>query len=322
MANVTRRHHYLPEFYLAAFSDTGTKDGSLTVFDNLERRTWPTKPEKAAHQRDFYRVDLPDMEPDSLEKDFAKFESEAADVLRQIHLKKQIPDDNDGFDILLNFVSFTMVRVPAFREARRQNMEQIYDMQMRMALQSRETWKETVRLANTKTDGPDISSEGTYEQMSKFVDEKRYTIDTDQNGHLKTLLEWHDRILPLLAQRAWSLVVADPSVGYFVTSDHPVLLNWIGKAHEFLSPGLGLLNTEVWMPLTKEVCLVGRFDLAPSVIRADLPCIAAANREVLMQADRRVFSAGDDFVWMKPDQSIVEAGHWFEWLKTYTQPPV
>jgi len=313
MADVAKKHHYLPQFYLAAFTNTGTKEGSLTVFDNLERRTWNTKPREVAYQRDFYRVDLPGVEPDALEKTFADFESQAAEVLRQIHFKKQLPEDDDNFNTLLNFVSFMMVRIPAFRDVHRQNMENCTDMLMRVALHSREAWQKIVE--RIKTDGSDISSEVTYEQMKKFIDEKRYTLEIHRHWHLKTLLDGHDSILPLLGQRDWSLLIADPNVGYFVTSDRPVLLNWTEEMPAFLSPGLGLLNTEVKMPLTKEVCLIGRFADTPLVITGDFMVIAAVNSGVLMQADRRVFAAGDDFVWMKPDQSIVDAGQWLDWLQ-------
>src|SRR5262245_27824707 len=159
MADVARKHHYLPQFYLAAFTNTGTKDGSLTVFDNLERRTWHTKPREVAHQRDFYRVDLPGVEPDALEKTFADLESQAAEVLCQIHLKKQLPEGDDDFNTWLNFGSLMMVRVPALRDVHRQNMEQYYDMLMRMASHSREAWQKTLK--GIKADSYNISSKVT-----------------------------------------------------------------------------------------------------------------------------------------------------------------
>src|SRR5829696_3321193 len=51
-----RQHHILPAFYLAGFTDTGGKDGTLHVFDYARKRSYTSKPEKVARERDFYRI--------------------------------------------------------------------------------------------------------------------------------------------------------------------------------------------------------------------------------------------------------------------------
>ena len=39
-----RKHHYVPQFYLAGFTATGNKDGQLWVFDKETGRNWPKTP--------------------------------------------------------------------------------------------------------------------------------------------------------------------------------------------------------------------------------------------------------------------------------------
>ena len=52
----------MPAFYLAGFSDTGTKDGTLHVFDYLRKRRYTAKPEKVARERDLYRIYKPGLD--------------------------------------------------------------------------------------------------------------------------------------------------------------------------------------------------------------------------------------------------------------------
>jgi hypothetical protein len=61
--------------------------------------------------------------------------------------------------------------------------------------------------------------------------------------------------------RKWQIVVASDDSGGFVTSDHPICLRWCdGKDHGFLSPGFGVLGTEVTFSLSPKLALRGRFD--------------------------------------------------------------
>jgi hypothetical protein len=47
MANQSRKHHYVPEFYLAGFTESGTDDGRLHVLDKEQLRQWPSTPKGA-----------------------------------------------------------------------------------------------------------------------------------------------------------------------------------------------------------------------------------------------------------------------------------
>ena len=66
---IARSHHYVPAFYLAGFTDTGTRDGFLWVSDRETERTWRSKPDEAGCERDFYRIYLEGLRPDAVERD-------------------------------------------------------------------------------------------------------------------------------------------------------------------------------------------------------------------------------------------------------------
>ena len=55
----TRRHHYIPQFYLAGSTSDGTKDGLLHATDLTIGKQWKCKPEGVAHSRDHFLVDVP-----------------------------------------------------------------------------------------------------------------------------------------------------------------------------------------------------------------------------------------------------------------------
>src|SRR5215204_223230 len=80
-----RQHHILPAFFLAGFTDTGTKDGTLHVFDYPRKRRYTSKPEKVARERDFYRIYKPGLDEYAIEKDWWQtLEGEVAPVLRRV----------------------------------------------------------------------------------------------------------------------------------------------------------------------------------------------------------------------------------------------
>ena len=67
MGQVSRRHHFVPKFYLARFTDTGTSDGRVWVLDPRAGRPFLERPKNIAWERDFNRVDVAGQAPDVLE---------------------------------------------------------------------------------------------------------------------------------------------------------------------------------------------------------------------------------------------------------------
>ena len=77
MKNVARRHHFVPQGYLAGFTNNGTRAGLLTVFDRVSQSIFLAKPRNVAAKRDFNRVDLEGRPPDYLEQAMGEFEGKA-----------------------------------------------------------------------------------------------------------------------------------------------------------------------------------------------------------------------------------------------------
>ena len=78
--NIARKHHFVPQSYLAGFTD----DGKLTVFDLESRKTFRTTPRKVATKRDFNRIDVHGLPPDAVEQALGDFEGRAISTIRRL----------------------------------------------------------------------------------------------------------------------------------------------------------------------------------------------------------------------------------------------
>src|SRR5437899_8542632 len=103
-ANPARRHHVIPQLYLAGFTDSGEKNGLLYAHDLRELKTWRAKPSNVAFEKDFYRIDASGIDADEIEKVFWPLEGEAARVLKKIIQLNRLPARRKDYGILMQFM--------------------------------------------------------------------------------------------------------------------------------------------------------------------------------------------------------------------------
>jgi len=66
MAELSRKHHYILKFYLKGFLSDDCQD--IWVLDKILKKQWNKKRlEDVASERDFYRIELPDLKIDEVE---------------------------------------------------------------------------------------------------------------------------------------------------------------------------------------------------------------------------------------------------------------
>lgn len=307
-----RKHHYVPEFLLAAFTPNGTKDDYLCVLDQTQLKRWRVKPAEVAFQKDFYRVQGPGFEPDAVEKSFAVFESAAATVIKQILETEQLPIGED-FNVLITFVAFSAMRVPRVRKVFSDPVKHMLKKTLLMSLSTPERWRDAVE--RMKRDGVDLGKNTSYEKMKEFAESDRYTIEIDNAWHLKTLVDAVKNVYPLLRNRHWRLLItADVREGSFISSDDPVGLVWTSEdVPTFYGPGFGMPDTEVTLALSKRLAIAGSFEGTSGIVMAHRGSIAAINSRTAVGA-RNLYSAQEDFFWVDMGKNIRE-GKLFEALQ-------
>lgn len=297
MSTEPRRHHYLPQFYLSGFTTTGEPDGQLSLIGLKDGRRWRGTPNTVGHQRDFYRVEgVPGIEPNDLERGFADFEGRAAKVIRSISAKDQLPDDSDDFSFLINLVALMLARVPRTRDVFSKPLREVSEMLAQIM-------------------GLDEEDQTVREMLATGA----YTIEVSQAYQLKQLLRIVDIVLPVLAQRLWSLMIVPDDVD-FVTSDCPVALVWtIPRPPSPFGPGFGMAGTDVTFPLTRRLALLGRFEGPAETIRASRLQVANINARTCSYGGRFVCSSTEDLVWLMRDGTVGNAA---QLIAALTEKPV
>jgi hypothetical protein len=106
-----RAHHFVPQCWLAGFTDTGKKDGRLWATDFKRRKQWPSTPPNIGHRRDFYRVSDPKTDPLIVEKIFSKIEDGIAPILKAMDEGRRGPT-REELEALLFFIAFSGAEYP------------------------------------------------------------------------------------------------------------------------------------------------------------------------------------------------------------------
>jgi hypothetical protein len=299
-----RQHHYVPAFFLGGFTGSGTVDDHLWVFDKTQDgKRYRGRPGEVGKARDYNAIDVEDTNPNAVEVMLAEIEGRAAPVIAAIRSSRRMPDGR-AFELLMGFVAFLAVRIPGQRETIATFMEQIGKQIIRMVVDNRDRYEAS--LARIRDDGvefPDIS----YEQMREFVERDEYTIRTATTFQVAMMLDAAPALVPMLANRRWSVFCVNTGEGELVCSDRPVSLTWTdGRERGFYSPGYGLPETDITVPIDRHICVMGRFEGGSMCGPIDRRGVAAINTRTIMNASR-VYSSREDFVWLHRDGRVCDA---------------
>lgn len=296
-ADQPRQHHYIPQFYLQGFAQDGAKEGRFWVFDKSDGRQWPSSPKEAAAERDFYRVDRDDGgDPFALEKCLQKVEDLLAPVLFETIERRSLPLDRD-FDVLLNLVALTALRVPALRTFSNHMAAEASRKKLLEALASRDSWE---KLTNRmRAAGIDSPGDPGYEDMKRFVesDDCEITIDMGRNWFADLMITGSCGLLSHLSRRRWYLSTVASGSPDLICSDNPVSLSPTSKSPPGSPTGFAAPGTLLLFPLNRRVVLVGSFEgmmLPPS---APDKTVALVNAATARNAERFIFSSAPEFVY-------------------------
>jgi Protein of unknown function (DUF4238) len=253
-----RRHHYVPEAYLAAFTPQQRKDDRLFVYDTQRDLLLHDQlPKNVGHERDYYRLEdvEGDGDPFVVEKMLSRLESEAIEVIKTIEESANWPTDPVAGARLLEFMAAQALRGPAVRGF----LESIAPRVFRGIAGNPDALREACL-----ADGFDPDDEDLAKLAAKFEsDAIRATPGRDLL--VKTPLSSIPRTMTWLQERYWSLVLTNDDLP-LVVSDTPFTISWASAAAKAAMPdkypALALQGTIVAFPLTRRIGLVGVFDRA------------------------------------------------------------
>ena len=182
MTSIARRHHYLPQAYLAAFTDTGKKNGQLNVIDTCSGTCFRTSPKKVAAERDFNRVDIEGKPPDIVEKAFSPFEERAGQAIRNVNSTNTFPDDED-FNFIINLLCLIAVRNPRLRKSFNLACELGHHIIGDILVSDKKIWDHHLKKAQEEGYVPENNV--PFEEMKRFIEERKYKIEFAPEGNIR-----------------------------------------------------------------------------------------------------------------------------------------
>lgn len=298
-ANDPKKHHYVPVSYLSNFTDDGTEHSKLWVFDQTNGKHWRSRPKSIAFEKDFHTVEtINGKDSKTFEDIFSMIEGKAKQIINGIIKTFQIPmPGSDDYNWLINFIALLSERTPARRKHFSDQTGELYKMATQVGFQHKEYFEHQKEIIENKT-GEKLNL--THEQLKEFINSDDYEISFNNNFHMDNFMTRLDAIIEPLGRRKWSVCYSPPELGDFVSSDNPVCLRNVTPVEGiFSSPGYAMLNTEVSVPLSPRVLLLGRFeDIHPIVGAAPSSSfVAKINSWTAMYSKRYVFSKTEEFLW-------------------------
>ena len=285
-----RAQHFVPQCWLAGFTENGQKTGRLWVTDLKRGKQWQSNPRNAGHRRDFYRISHPQLDPVAFEKAFATIEGVAAPILKSLYKEPRTPvaDELEG---LLIFVAFQYVRVPAFRPVVLKLADSLNRASISKVLKSPESWAKTLKKAGIPADSPGSSYEDMLTFQRDIIDTREYSLSAENEWYLMRGFRAAERsVIPCLVARHWVASIS-PS-GSFIGSDNPVMMDG--------PPGqkVGFKSAEIVMfPVNRHVLMCGtNVPVRPPFVNRKL--IAKHNTFTMLTADEHVYSHVPDFCWL------------------------
>jgi hypothetical protein len=242
-----RRHHYLPLSYLAGFTDNGTKNSQFFVLDVHTGHSFRTTPNNVAVERDFNRIDIEGQSSDAIEQALASLEEQAAQAIQNVIELEEFPEDKD-YNFIMNLLGLIAVHNPQLRKSFNLSRKEVMNRIADLLVSDKRIWNHHVRKAREA--GEEIDDNVRFEDVKRFVEERRYRMGFLTEGNLRVEFRAFDKLLPILGQRIWSLIVAPVDGPEFICSDHPVTLAWKNKRDGPV--GYGLKKTEVFFPLAEK----------------------------------------------------------------------
>jgi Protein of unknown function (DUF4238) len=291
-----RAHHFVPQCWLAGFTQNGRKDGQLFVTDLKRQKQWSTTPPNVGHRRDFYRVSNEQMEPVAFEKVFSRIEDFIAPTLRTLFECPQVPTP-EQLGKLLYFAATQYVRVPAFRPTLLKISDTIHRSFIAKALKSKESWEAFLDDAGIPIDAPGADYDGMLKYQNDVINTGKYSLSADSEFFLLRGFDAVEQpILPRLRERFWTAIVNGG--GTFIGSDNPVMMD--GAKDQLV----GFKSADaIIIVVNRFLMLCGTKDRSERSFGGQKR-LAFHNSFTMLCADEQVFSHIPDFYWLNEQKNV------------------
>lgn len=303
-----KRNHYVPVLHLKGFTPSGSEEDTLQVHDLKTGEQHETNPRGAGLENHLYRVDDPRVDPTFVEEWLARFvESPAASIFRDIESKQELVTGNDYMRLMV-YISTLALRGPAFRGQISDFLNTVGKQILHQMVKTPERW--AVQAEKLKAEG---ITPPEYEKVKAQVENEVFSRKDVTKHFIRNMVKLSKQLTPLLAERQWTLWIAEKGAGEFICSDRPVAINSLVRLPPLSGPGYANKFTIVTMPLSRNMAMEGRFEGHPKVSPADGKIVAIINGCTAWSAERFLFTTQGAFCWSAMDGVAIKG--WEELLE-------
>lgn len=271
----SRRHHYVPRFYLSRFAD---QKGRLSAYDRTTGKAISARPDQLAVERDFYRLpDASGLPHYFLEEVLSLQEGLAAMAIDRVS-RAGVVNDEDRLALATHLAMQTL-RTPRTRDVVSESAEWVDSILAQIELGR--------RLAAGEFS---IEERQLAEDAIKELKDGTLRVGPAEDARVGLALGSFDQMLEqLLGDWTWLIVVL--SRPRFITTDHPVIL--LGEPEpDSTATNVGVATAlELWFPLDPHHGLVLSRDRGLLSPLLDLPDahIRAINLRFAQESTRWIF---------------------------------
>lgn len=298
-------HHYVSAFHLAEFTPERRREGRLFVFDVSRGRRFRSTAGGVGGQQRYNEVQgVEGLGPESIERFLGpEYEIPAAPILRAVNNTGALPVGPD-LTALLRYIALLSANNPSRRGAMNDAQEQALRFLAGGLLANPDEFSETQ--AELREAGVPVLGDADAGELARQLEADSFSYQMSSTDHVRGLGQLVESVAALLSLRTWSLLIATEAPE-FVIGDHPVSLHWKAEHHSPFPPGFAMPETEVLIPLSRRIGLLGVFGGESRRLVADTPVVAEANRRILLRS-RYVYSAVPEFTFAAGNQILSSEG--------------
>jgi len=318
MAQTSKKHHYLPQFYVAGFTN---KDGNVFVLEHETGVINKQGKNGTFHKRKFYTVDFskhPKRDPEStyrirkslgienvdtshvveypdmIEDLLGESETVSAPIIKKLIARERLTS-TERIE-LSTFIAFMYTRNPTFHEFVTEFEKKMTEDQIQHIFSSKEKVQE---LYQKMCDEDGYDKKFDIDELFKFVQEKRYGINIPKESNIEVMLMGTTVIDRILYNKTWFVVEA-PAEASFISNDNPVFLDHpILYENSAYGVGFGTPDVKVVFPLSKECLLIMRDSSEGAITIHD-----KVDRKMVRELNKMIFARSGDYVFGK-DEALV-----------------
>jgi hypothetical protein len=267
----SRRHHFLPQFYLKNFADPNT-DERIWRYPKEGGKPVAAGARDFGLEKDYHTLTRPDgtRDSDSIETMFATLEGEWAPVVRKILANEPISETER--EIVITFAGAMLVRVPRQRDHIGATMGEMAKRVLQMDAFHKESFHKDFRRFQEETG--DTSGVDPEAVRQAYLSEP-FAVKTNPQVALRMSLWSMDTVVNCLMHMSWVFVRRNGRFR-FITCDAPVFcVDPTLPPNAWHGAGLMSADMEVTLPLSPEVVAFGShhpkrrtgINASPSMVR-------------------------------------------------------